>query len=191
MIHDYSSKFADQYSLTLFLLHKIEDKYGSIANCPDDDPTFVKLQQVNKYVMRSVDDEKQDKIISLAKQGYPAIYIFYVTHIRTKAIKNILTRRGIRPKQSFKYLLKTSNGIVCFTNSLSHYVKTVFHYRPRYNYEIVDFLKRKGYRIIQDGKFYWPNIKVGDYFLLTYMKAPKKKTDDNSYVYRPVTVDVE
>lgn len=34
------------YQLMLEQLHKIESKYGSINNAPDDDPNLIKLEQL-------------------------------------------------------------------------------------------------------------------------------------------------
>lgn len=41
-------------SKTMNLLHKIENKYGSITKCPDDDLDYIKLRKI--YPIKRVDN---------------------------------------------------------------------------------------------------------------------------------------
>ena len=35
-----------KYQKTLMLLKKIESKYGSIVNCPEDDPDYLRIREI-------------------------------------------------------------------------------------------------------------------------------------------------
>ena len=60
-----------KYQKTLILLKKIESKYGSIVNCPEDDPDYLAIRKIyppTGHGVRVVTAE--DQIYRLAHEGY-------------------------------------------------------------------------------------------------------------------------
>ena len=60
------------YQLMLEQLHKIESKYGSINNAPDDDPNLIKLEQLRPKSNYQTLIDEQDEIMKLIDKGYQA-----------------------------------------------------------------------------------------------------------------------
>ena len=59
-----------KYQKALILLKKIESKYGSIVNCPEDDPDYLAIRKIyppTGYAHRGVMAE--DQIYRLAHDG--------------------------------------------------------------------------------------------------------------------------
>lgn len=58
-------------SKTMNLLHKIENKYGSIVNCPEDDPDYLAIRKIYPSTGHgAVVVTAEDQIYRLAHEGY-------------------------------------------------------------------------------------------------------------------------
>ena len=88
-------------SKTMNLLHKIENKYGSITKCPDDDLDYIKLRKIYpiKRVGNNIDLE--EKIISYAEKGYSVSRIADAIHKDTVLVREVFTRNRVQQKEVF------------------------------------------------------------------------------------------
>lgn len=63
------------YQLMLEQLHKIESKYGSINNAPDDDPNLIKLEQLRPKSNYQHLINEQDEIMNLTKKAIKLVML--------------------------------------------------------------------------------------------------------------------
>ena len=79
-------------SKTMNLLHKIENKYGSITKCPEDDLDYIKLRKI--YPLKRVDNniDLEEKIISYAEKGYSEKFLLEIAFNRKKFLTFALER---------------------------------------------------------------------------------------------------
>lgn len=171
-----------KYQKSLMLLNKIESKYGSIVNCPKNDPDYLairKLYPANEHV--GIGKTYEDKIYRMAHEGYSTSEIVNLIPGDNGRIINFIKNNRIRLKVVFKYRIASPNGDTYYVTSLSHFISSHFKYVPS-KVSKTEFLKSRNYRIYQ-GKYHWCFIRNGCYYLPPYLDKSVMRTGVDSYVY--------
>ena len=171
-----------KYQKALILLKKIESKYGSIVNCPEDDPDYLAIRKIyppTGHAKRAVTAE--DQIYRLAHEGYSISEIVNLVSGNDGDIYNFIKQQRIGIKTVFKFRIVAPTGEIYYVRSLGQFVKSVFKYPPSQSNKS-KWLKARGYSISQ-GDYHWKFIRNGSYYLPPYMDKPAIKQGINSYVY--------
>ena len=169
-------------SKTMNLLHKIENKYGSITKCPDDDLDYIKLRKIYpiKQVGNNIDLE--EKIISYAEKGYSVSRIADAIHKDTALVREIFTRNRVQQKEVFNFCLRTPNRNTCYVANLRYFVKIAYYRTAANNQTAKKYLEGLGYKVRKCCKM-WFLVPDGSYYMTTYMDQPAIKEGIDSYVY--------
>lgn len=171
-----------KYQESLLLLNKIESKYGSIVNCPEDDPDYQMIRDMYPSMKHeSLANNYKNKIHKLAHEGYSVTEIINQIPGDNKRIVNFIKNNRIRLKVVFKYRIASPSGDTYYVTSLSHFISLHFKYVPS-KVSKTEFLKSRNYRIYQ-GKYHWYFIRNGCYYLPPYLDKPIMRTGVDSYVY--------
>lgn len=171
-----------KYQEILMLVNSIESKYGSIINCPEDDPDYVairKLYPSNEHA--GLANNYKNKIYKLVHEGYSITEIINQIPGDNNRIVNFIKNNRIRLKVVFKYRIASPSGDTYYVTSLRHFISLHFKYVPS-KVSKTEFLKSRNYRIYQ-GKYHWYFIRNGCYYLPPYLDKPVMRTDVDSYVY--------
>lgn len=171
-----------KYQETLTLLNQIESKYGSIVNCPEDDPDYLRIREFypsTGHRARVVTAE--DQIYRLAHEGYSASEIVNLVNGNDGDIYDFIRQHRVRLKTVFKYQITTPTGEKYYITNLVQFVKSYFKYPPSQSNKS-KWLKARGYKISQK-KYHWKFIPNGSYYLPPYLDKPAVKNGINSYIY--------
>lgn len=179
----------EKFNKALGYLHIIEEKYGSIMRCPDDDPDYQAIRKIyhedNKHGAYRLKVErmrsKNPEIIYLAKKGYPSRYIIDQTKVTAGHVYYTLSQNRIKPLHTIYHKVITSSGQIWYVSSIMDLFKKYFHICIKNNWQAGKVLKAKGYFDIR-GKYYWPDIPMGCYYYFSYMDRPFKKTSPSPYI---------
>lgn len=172
----------NKYQEALTLLNQIESKYGSIVNCPEDDPDYVairKLYPSNEHA--GLANIYKNKIYKLAHEGYSVTEIINQIPGDNNRIINFIKNNGIRLKTVFKYRIASPTGDTYYITNLRQFVSSHFMYAPSKGSRI-EFLKSRKYKVYQ-GKYHWCFIRNGCYYLPPYLDKPVIRTGIDSYIY--------
>lgn len=172
----------NKYQEALTLLNQIESKYGSIVNCPEDDPDYLRIREIypsNKHA--GLANIYKNKIYKLAHEGYSVIEIINQIPGDNTRIINFIKNNGIRLKTVFKYRIASPTGDTYYITNLRQFVSSHFMYAPSKGSRI-EFLKSRKYKVYQ-GKYHWRFIRNGSYYLPPYLDKPVIKQGINSYIY--------
>ncbi|MBD5429698.1 hypothetical protein [Lactobacillus sp.] len=82
----------------LSLIHKLENKYGSIAKAPNSDSDFKKLREITTHTIF-------DDVAKVISQGYSADYCSKSLNVTIHFIKGVARRRHIKIYPKFRYKL--------------------------------------------------------------------------------------
>ena len=171
-----------RYQETLTLLNKIEAKYKSILNCPENDPDYLKIRALypstghGKYV-----EQFESQIYRMAHEGYSITEIVKMVNANNYDIYDAVRKSRIKFKTVFKYKIISPTREIYYVNTLNHFVKSMFKYVPsRDNWFY--FLKSRHYKVEQ-GTYHWKFIRNGSYYLPPYLDKPAVKNGINSYIY--------
>lgn len=141
-------------SKTMNLLHKIESKYGSIVNCPEDDPDYLAIRKTypsTGHGLRVVTAE--DQIYMLAHEGYSISEIVNLVSGNDGDIYNFIKQQRIEIKTVFKFRIVAPTGEIYYVRSLGHFIKVMFHYHP--SVSCLTFLKARStddaLKIVKEG----------------------------------------
>lgn len=171
-----------KYQKALILLKKIESKYGSIVNCPEDDPDYLRIREIypsNKHA--GLANIYKNKIYKLAHEGYSVTEIINQIPGDNNRIINFIKNNDIQLKTVFKYRVVSSAGNTYYITNLRQFVSSHFMYAPSKDSRI-EFLKSRKYKVYQ-GKYHWCFIRNGSYYLPSYLDKPVIKQGINSYIY--------
>lgn len=163
------------------LVRRIESRYDSVNNAPEDDPDYIALRKLYP-IKTKASSNKDDEIIRLADFGYSQNYITAKVHKDAGYVSNLLKVNRIELKPTFSYGLASPNHTKVYTTSLIHFVQVVYTEKFNTSSEAKAFLMARGYRVRKVKKV-WVNIKNGDYYLHTRMTVPEVKDGIDSYVY--------
>lgn len=172
----------NKYQEALTLLNQIESKYGSIVNCPEDDPDYLRIREIypsNKHA--GLANIYKNKIYKLAHEGYSVIEIINQIPGDNNRIINFIKNNDIQLKTVFKYRVVSPAGNTYYITSLSHFINSHFKYTST-SVSRMEFLKSRKYRVYQ-GKYHWRFIRNGSYYLPSYLDKPVIKQGINSYIY--------
>ena len=171
-----------KYQEALTLLNQIESKYGSIVNCPEDDPDYLRIREIYPSTghSKSVDDFK-DQIYRLAHEGFAAVEVVRLVSANDGAVYDYIRKHRIKFKTVFKYRIAAPSGEIYYVRSLGKFVKSVFKYPPSQSNKS-KWLKARGYSISK-GDYRWKFIRNGSYYLPPYLDKPAVKNGINSYIY--------
>lgn len=175
----------NKYQETLLLLNKIESKYGSIVNCPKDDPDYLKIRDMypatrhGEYI-----NSYEQSIFKMAHTGYSVTETADLVHINVVDVANFAKQHRIRFKTVFTYRITAPTGERYYVRSLAKFVRAVFKIsRPPVAFST--YLKARGYKV-KKGIYRWKFISNGSYYLPPYLDEPVVKTGIDSYVYEEV-----
>lgn len=139
------------YQLMLEQLHKIESKYGSINNAPDDDPNLITLEQLRP------------------KSNYQ------------RTVSDFFKRHKIQPRPAFIFKIISPDKKVFYAQSLGHFLQVSFHRSCIYSVkQSTVYLKRRNFQI-NEGYFIWAEVKKNEYFVTNNMDFPVAKKNDDSW----------
>lgn len=171
-----------KYQEILMLVNSIESKYGSIVNCPEDDPDYLRIREIYPSTGhgKSVDDFK-DQIYRLAHEGFAAVEVVRLVSANDGAVYNYIRKHRIKFKTVFKYRIAAPSGEIYYVRSLGQFVKSYFKYPPSQSNK-TKWLKARGYSISK-GDYHWKFIRNGSYYLPPYLDKPVIKQGINSYIY--------
>ncbi|WP_260274204.1 hypothetical protein [Lactobacillus helveticus] len=168
-------------SKTMNLLHKIESKYGSIVNCPEDDPDYLAIRKILSFNgSRRASGTAEDQIYRLAHEGYSISEIVNLVSGNYGNIYNFIKQQRIGIKTVFKFRIVAPTGEIYYVRSLGHFIKVMFHYYP--SVSCLTFLKARRYRV-KAGIYRWKFIGNGSYYLPPYLDKPVKREGIDYYVY--------
>lgn len=174
-----------KYQETLILLNKIEAKYGSIINCPKDDPNFKKIRGFYPSTGHGgFINSSERTIYKMAREGFSVSEIAELTHINTADVAAYTKPRRIRFKTIFTYRIATPNGQKYYVTSLGKFIRIIFKI-SRSPVAAQTYLKARGYGVKQ-GIYRWKFIPNGSYYLPPYLDKPAVKKGMDSYVYEEV-----
>lgn len=169
-----------KYQRALILVNNIERKYGSIVDCPEDDPDYLKIR--NLYPKTKHGEKTynyKDQIYRLAHEGCTITEIINAVGANSVEVSNFIKQHNIRIKTVFTIRIVEPWGNVYYVNSLTKFIRLVFK-RTTTNGE--QFLKSRGYKITK-GKYRWKFIRNGSYYLPSYLDRPAVKNGINYYIY--------
>ena len=170
-----------KYQKALILLKKIESKYGSIVNCPEDDPDYLAIRRIyppTGHGAKVVTAE--DQIYRLAHEGYSISEIVNLVSGNDGDIYNFIKQQRIGIKTAFKFRIVAPTGEIYYVKSLEHFIKVMFHYHP--SVSCLTFLKARRYRV-KAGIYRWKFIGNGSYYLPPYLDKPVKREGIDYYIY--------
>lgn len=169
------------YQLMLEQLHKIESKYGSINNAPEDDPNLIKLEQLRpKSNYQHLIDE-QDEIMNLTKKGYQVSDVAQKLGLRRRTVSDFFKRHKIQPRPAFIFKIISPDKKVFYAQSLGHFLQVSFRRSDSYSVKkSTVYLKSRNFQIIE-GYFIWTEVKKKEYFLTNNMDFPVVKKNDDTW----------
>lgn len=111
-----------RYKEALRHVHKIEKKYGSIANTPEDDIDLITAQNLlsggNENVI-----ELNIKILRLIEAGYPSKEIMYKLKIGHEKVEGVRDLNHVVFKPIFKYKVTKDDEYIGYSSTLQGLVK--------------------------------------------------------------------
>ena len=170
------------YQKALLIVHDLEDQFGSISKVPESNP---KMQEIHKLlpIGRQSEDTNYDRACWLNRQGYSNVYIAQVTHHSKAAISKYFATYHIKPKQIFKYLVKSANSTaVYYGTSLTHLASLLLHKTVKDTVTARKQLNMHGFSI-KASTYIWHKIPDGAYYTLNYLDKFVIKNGINSYIY--------
>lgn len=150
-----------KYQESLLLLNKIEEKYGSIVNCPENDPNLIKVRKLLAIDQRAVKifepDDTDLEIKRMLEYGYPAHVIYEKLHVRQPVVQRVKEFYGLTYKSLFKYKL-TKDGqpdfYTTYVKGMTRIAKISNSFNSR---TIFDLIPKLGYEI-SEVSFYWGDL---------------------------------
>lgn len=90
------------YQRALVIIHKLEDRFGSISKVPESNP---KMQEIHRLLPmgRQSEDKNYARTEELNYLGYSNAHIAQVTHHGQATINSYFEKHSIKPKQIFYY----------------------------------------------------------------------------------------
>lgn len=168
------------YQLMLEQLHKIESKYGSINNAPEDDPNLIKLEQLRPKSNYQTLIDEQDEIMKLIDKGYQASDVAQKLGLR-RTVSDFFKRHKIQPRPAFIFKIISPDKKVFYAQSLGHFLQVSFHISCSYSIkQSTVYLKRRNFQIIE-GYFIWAEVKKNEYFVTNNMDFPVVKKNDDTW----------
>lgn len=110
------------------LLHELENKFGSIANVPESNPTLIKIRKILKQDKNSaslaVSLEKD--IQELLNEGFIVSEIADMLIVSVDTVRRSMRMFNMKPKPRFRYMVKSeTNGEVIYGGSFKDFGKLI------------------------------------------------------------------
>lgn len=151
------------YQRALVIIHKLEDRFGSISKVPESNP---KMQEIHRLLPmgRQSEDKNYARTEELNYLGYSNAHIAQVTHHGQATINYYFEKHSIKPKQIFYYkVVAPDHSTTYYADTLIHLYKIIFKKKiANNNYAKIHFLKQ-GYAV-RTGKIIWMNVMDNSYY---------------------------
>lgn len=170
----------NKFNQALVLIEKLEAKYGSMKNVPDDDPVLAEIREI--YPVANINEDTENRMKRLAIEGYPISYISCQCRLNYKAVYYFLEKNNIPIKSTFKYKVISNNGSSCYVTSLIKFTKYVYSRKFRYMEDAAKYLESVGCTL-KKSTYVWKQIPDGDYYFLNYVKRSVMKNGNDSYIF--------
>lgn len=184
----------EKFNKALGYLHIIEEQYGSITRCPDDDPDYQAIRKIypnrifhwtkkHRAYQRKLFKQKSRnaEILYLAKKGYPTHYIAKYMKVNIGHVDYVLSRTSIKAIRRIRHKVITPNGQIWYVSSIMALASKYFHITVKNATHADAKLKNLGYSDIH-GEYYWPEIPIGSYYFFGQMDRPIKKTSTSPFI---------
>ncbi|NRO73873.1 hypothetical protein IMAU20067_00707 [Lactobacillus helveticus] len=171
------------YQQELILIRKLEKRFGSITNVPDDNP---EMREIHRLLPldRPSKDVNYERVRWLNRQGYSTAHIAQVTHHSKAAISKYFSTYNIKSKQTFKYQVKSnSSKAAYYGTSLIHLASLLLHKRINDTATAERELNMHGFSI-KTSFYIWYQIPDGAYYTLKYLDHLAVKNGLDSYIYK-------
>ncbi len=170
------------YQQALILIRKLEKRFGSITNVPDDNP---EMREIHRLLPldRPSKDVNYERVCWLNRRGYSVAHIAQVTHHSKAAISKYFSTYNIKSKQIFKYRVKSNSSTVAYySTSLIHLARLLLHKRINDTATAERELNMHGFSI-KTSFYIWYQIPDGAYYALTYLDHFAVKNGLDSCIY--------
>ncbi|WEV40341.1 hypothetical protein [Lactobacillus sp. ESL0681] len=151
------------------LIHEIENKYGCLADAPDDEPILAKIHQKFGIKERPPKD-RAGRISALIKRGYSCSQIMQSVGCDNSYVYKIAKKYHLKFLPNFKYKLTDKSGKVAFLSSLSN-LKALGIDRALSIEQATALLNQRGYTLSVKKYYRWNQVPEGT----KYMKRNDKK----------------
>ena len=108
------------------LIHKLENKYGTMSNVPENSATLIKIRNIfwENESLSNIENqlELENKVIQYVSEGYNALDIAKKTNKGIRTIRGLINRLHLKLKPQFNYVAINKNtGQKIFSTSFKNY----------------------------------------------------------------------
>lgn len=144
-------------SKALKLINEIEDEFGSITSCPEDDPRLLKVRSI-------LESRNASSLIRLTEQmikkGYQVSEVVNEACVNRNKIYDIQNKYNFTVKPRFKYLARKGN-IIIHSPNMANLARALNLKVKRSD------IKNKGWILFREITR-WEQISDGDYYVDKY-----------------------
>ena len=171
-----------EWNHVMSLIHRVENKYGSIRDTPETDPTWKEIAKLctigsNPHGLK-VSAKKQVAVLQKVKQGYTKTYIRGNCHIGEANIDRIVVAAGVQFIQPFSYVLYKEGEGTYFLRSKLRDIPLIFDQRLQNMPAINKYIKENHWNL-RCKRTIWKNIPIGSYYISQDHERFIHKKDDN------------
>lgn len=170
----------EQWNHVMKLIHKCEDKYGSIKQTPADDETWLEIKSlcnVKHPVKEMPNPEIEALIVKEISEGRSEKYIHEKHRIDFTHIHQVMAKHKLVNIPTFYYVLSKKGEATYVLTSQVRGVSAVFHHNFHNTMTLNRFLKAHGYKL-RSKEMLWKNIPVGTYYVGPNYSKPILKRND-------------
>ncbi len=163
-----------QWEQIITLIHKVEDRYGSIHNTPRSDPDFKDLQELCGVThanhinsLTGMSASKVGMIISKIAQGHTKRYIIKHCHVKIAVLDQIAATYAVHYIPPFHYILHKDGEKDFYFRSKLIDIPLYFNLSNGNSYQVkryVEYLKENGWTLTYK-KTIWDQIPIGAKFI--------------------------
>lgn len=151
------------------LIHKLENKYGTMSNVPENNATLIKIRNIlwENESLSNIENqlELENKVIQYVSEGYNALDIAKKTNKGIRTIRGLIKRLNLKLKPQFNYVaINKDTGQKIFSSSFKNY-EVITKQRVKFADSAKIYLYKKGYVLREArGVYRWKTLKNGDQY---------------------------